>query len=110
MRIKKLKYGFEKLTKEKARIIAHSIGDGCVYKSNHDYNIKYEVVDCELLESFEQDMLKVYGLKLTKGFNPSGKTDRLIPYIRLRSKLVFEDLMRYATYLSKDWEMVPSIS
>jgi hypothetical protein len=28
MRIKKLKKGFEKLTKEKARIIAHLIGDG----------------------------------------------------------------------------------
>lgn len=44
MRIKKLKYGFQKLTKEKARIITHLIGDGCAFISNHDYNIKYEVL------------------------------------------------------------------
>ncbi len=44
MRIKKLKSGFEKLTKEKARLIGHLIGDGCVYKTGSDYNIKYEVM------------------------------------------------------------------
>ena len=105
MRIKKLKTGFEKLSKDKARIIAHCIGDGCVYKSKHDYNIKYEVIDSELLDMFEKDMLKVYGLKLTKVHNPSGKTGKLVPYIRLRSKLVYEDLMNYATFTSQNWKI-----
>ena len=105
MKIKSLKKGFERLTIAKARIIAHSIGDGAVYKSNHDYNIKYEVKDIESLGSFERDMLKVYGLKLTKGFKPSGFTGEPIPFLRLRSKLVYEDLKKYATYKSKDWKI-----
>ena len=109
MRIKKLKSGFEELTKEKSRIIAHSIGDGCVYKNKHDYIIKYEVIDKELLDSFEKDMLKVYGLSLTKGSNPSGKTGKLIPYVKLRSKLVYEDLLKYSTYFSKDWKIYSKI-
>ena len=43
MGTKSLREGFKELTAAKARIIAHLIGDGCVYKSNHDYNIKYEM-------------------------------------------------------------------
>lgn len=105
MRTKILKKGFEILTSAKARIIAHLIGDGCVYKSNHDYNIKYEVKDLESLKSFEMDMTFVYGLKLTKGFKNSGKTGKPIPFIRLRSKLAYQDLLKYATYNSKDWEI-----
>jgi len=100
------KKGYEKLTKEKARIIAHLIGDGCVFRSNHDYNAVYEVIDQELLDSFEKDMLKIYGLKLTKGFNPSGKIKSTTPFLRLRSKLVYEDLLRYApSYFSKEWKI-----
>ena len=105
MRIIKLKKGFEKLTKEKSRIIAHLIGDGCVFISKHDYNIKYEVIDAELLDSFENDMISVYGLKLRTYLNPSGKTEKLVPFVRLRSKLVYEDLLRYASYFSKDWRI-----
>ena len=106
MRIKKLKSGFEKLTKEKARIIAHLIGDGCAFISNHDYNIKYEVSDTELLNSFERDVVKVYGLKLMKGSKPSGKTGKLIPFVRLRSKLVYVDLLKCtSSYFSKDWKI-----
>lgn len=105
MRIKKLKNGSGKLTKEKSRIIAHIIGDGCAYVTKHNYNIKYEVSDTELLESFEKDMVKVYGLKLSHGFKQSGKTDKLIPFVRLRSKLVYEDLLGYSTYFSRDWRI-----
>ena len=105
MKIKNLKNGFEKLTIAKARIIAHSIGDGSVYQSNHDYNIKYEVKDIESLNSFEKDMLSTYGLRLTKGFKNSGITGKPIPFLRLRSKLVYEDLLQYATYNSKDWSI-----
>lgn len=110
MKIKNLKNGFEKLTIAKARIIAHLIGDGCVYKSNHDYNVKYEVKDVESLNSFEKDMLSVYGLKLTKGFKPSGFTGKPIPFLRLRSKLTYHDLLRYATYNSKDWSIKKGLS
>lgn len=105
MKIKNLKKDYEKITLAKARIIAHLIGDGCIYKCNHDYNIKYEVKDLESLDSFESDMLEVYGLKLTKGFKKSGFTDNLIPFLRLRSKLAYLDLLRYATYNSKDWKI-----
>lgn len=105
MKIKTLKNGFEKLTIAKARIIAHLIGDGAVYQSNHDYNMKYEVKDLQLLSSFEKDMLSVYGLKLTKGFKNSGITGKPIPFVRLRSKLAYEDLLQYATYNSKDWRI-----
>ena len=43
MKTKILRYGFE-TNKAKSRIIAHLIGVGCVYKSNHDYNIKYDKI------------------------------------------------------------------
>ena len=86
MRIKKLKQGYKKLTKEKVRIIAHLIGDGYIGISKHDYNIKYEVSDEESLNSFKSDLVEVYGLKPTIGTNPSGKTGKPIPFIRLRSK------------------------
>lgn len=105
MRAKNLKYGFEKLTAAKARVIAHLIGDGCVYKSNNDYNIKYEVKDIESLNSFEKDMLEVYGLELTKGSKPSGFTGKPIPFLRLRSKLAYQNLLKYSTYNSKDWSI-----
>lgn len=103
MRIKKLKDGFEVLTKEKARLIAHLIGDGCVYKVKTNYNIKYEVKDQELLQQFEEDIISVYGLPVIKGFNPSGKTGELIPLVLLRSKRAFEDLKRYCEYASATW-------
>src|SRR3989338_4263772 len=106
MRIKKLKYGFQKLTKEKARIIAHLIGDGCAFISKHDYNMKYEVSDKESLVSFENDMTQVYGLTLMKGSKPSGKTGKPIPFVRLRSKLAYEDLLKYSSsYFSRDWKI-----
>ena len=109
MRLKKLKKGFERLTKEKARIIAHLIGDGYLGKSKHDYNLKYEVSDVESLNSFESDIAKTYGLKMTHGMNPSGKTGKLIPFVRLRSKLVYDDLLRYASYYSASWNLTNTV-
>ena len=109
MRIKELKPGFEQLTKEKARLIGHLIGDGCVFQSKTDYNIKYEVTDPELLQQFERDLVSVYGLPPTKGVNPSGKTGRLIPLIRLRSKRAFEDLKRYCEFGSAVWRVPTEI-
>jgi len=105
MRIKKLKKGFEKLTKEKARIIAHLIGDGAHYITNHEYVLKYEVKDEESLKQFNDDVIKVYGLKPSWEWNTSGITGHPIKFVRLRAKLAFEDLTRYATYFSKDWHI-----
>ncbi|MBI2101672.1 hypothetical protein HYT53_03590 [Candidatus Woesearchaeota archaeon] len=109
MKIKNLKNGFEKLTIAKSRIIAHLIGDGSVYRSNHDYNIKYELKDLESLNYFERDMSSVYGLKLTKGLKESGFTGKPVPFLRLRSKLAYEDLLKYSTYKSKDWKIKSKI-
>ena len=74
-------------------------------KSGTDYNIKYEVIDEELLTSFTNDLRSVYGLEPSRWENPSGKTGKLIPFIRLRSKIAYEDLLRYASYYSKDWNI-----
>ena len=105
MRIKKLKKGFEKLTKEKARIIAHLMGDGAHYLTKHSYNLKYEVRDEESLKEFNDDLIKVYGLEPSWFWNTSGITGKPIKFVLLRSKLAFEDLLRYATYFSKDWHI-----
>ena len=107
MRLKKLKTGYGKLTKEKARIIAHLIGDGAHYKTKHDYVLKYEVRDKDSLIQFNDDIIKIYGLKPSWEWNTSGITGRPIRFVRLRSKLAFEDLTRYATYFSKDWGLKP---
>lgn len=107
MRIKKLKKGFEKLTKEKSRIIAHLIGDGAHYITKYDYVLKYEVRDEESLQQFNDDIIEVYGLKPSWEWNTSGITGKPIKFVRLRSKLAFEDLQRYATYFSKDWKLQP---
>jgi len=109
MKIKEPRLGYQLLTKEKARIIAHLIGDGWIGQSNHDYNMKYEVAEPELLDSFECDLVRVYGLPPTHGTNPSGKTGKLIPFVRLRSKIVYEDLMSYADYYSKNWKIKKQI-
>tara|TARA_Y100000310_G_C20640448_1_gene793608 strand:+ start:719 stop:1345 length:627 start_codon:yes stop_codon:yes gene_type:complete len=109
MKIKEPKKGYEKITKSKARLVAHLIGDGCVYNHKGDYNIKYEVVDKELLDLFFKDLLEVYGLIPFRGFTPSGKTQKLIPYVRLRSRRAYDDLMRFATYFSSDWKIKNTI-
>ena len=105
MRIKKLKEGFDKLTKEKARLIAHLIGDGAHYRTKHNYVMKYEVKDEESLQQFNDDIIKVYGLKPSWLLNTSGITGKPIKFIMLRSKLAFEDLLNYATYFSDNWKL-----
>lgn len=100
MRINKLKPGFEKLTAAKARVIAQLIGDGSLCRSRHDYHIRLEVKDEESRCQFHNDILKVYGLQPKWGTNPSGKTGELSKVVYIRSKLGFEDLLRYADYHS----------
>jgi len=93
MRIKNLQIGYENLTPAKARVIAHLIGDGCVYRSSEtNYVIKLEVTDPESLDQFETDLISVYGLKPTRGTNRSGKTGKPIPFVSLLSKRAYDDL------------------
>jgi intein/homing endonuclease len=105
MKTKKPKPGFEALTEEKARIIAHLIGDGAHFKTNHDYVMKYEVKDEQSLAQFHKDIISVYGLEPTRYQHASGKTGKPIPSLRLRSKIAFDDLHRFATFFSKDWKI-----
>lgn len=110
MRIYKIKKNSYKLTKEKARIIARLIGDGCMFKCKHSYELKYEVKSIEMLKSFEKDIIKVYGLKPKWGTNPSGKTGELISLVRVRSILAYNDLLRYnKSYYSRDWRVPKQI-
>ena len=105
MKLKQLKEGSYKLTKEKARLIAHLIGDGAHFKTKSDYVLKYEVRDEESLKQFSDDVFEVYGLKTSWYWNTSGKTGKPIRYVRLRSRLAFEDLLRYSTFSSASWKL-----
>ena len=49
--------------------------------------------------------MEIYGLKVTEGLKRSGKTGKLLPFGRLRSKLAYEDLISYSSYYSKDWKI-----
>lgn len=89
----------------KARIIARLMADGSINKSRHNYRIRYEVKDEESLKNFEKDIYLVYGLKMTRGLNPSGKTNEWIPFVNLYSKKVYEDLLRYGNYRSYNWSL-----
>ena len=54
-------------------------------------------------------MLSVYGLTLISGYNQSGNNGKLIPFLRLRSKLVYDDLCKYANFKSSNWTIKKSI-
>ena len=108
MKIHKVKQTHRKLNNAKARLIGHLIGDGCVYQSKTNYNIKYQVIDEDLLDQFENDFIEIYGLTPMKGTKQSGKTKRMVPFIHIRSKKAFMDLLRYCdSYYSNQWR-VPS--
>ena len=85
------------------------MGDGALYRHKHDYIMKYEVKDRSFIKSFEKDVRKVYGLAMTKGFNRSGKTGVMIPYVKVRSKEAFEDLMSYGEYKSAAWSIPEAV-
>ncbi len=97
------------LTPEKARIISRLMGDGALYKHKHDYTIKYEVKDEESLQNFAKDLKKVYGLEMWRWWNKSGKTGKKIPFVRARSKLAYEDLLKYGSYSCRLWRVPKAI-
>ncbi|MBU0532883.1 hypothetical protein KKB44_05320 [Candidatus Micrarchaeota archaeon] len=108
MREHKIKRQEETISLEKARIIARLMGDGAVYLHKHDYIMKYGVKDKESLQSFAKDMKTVYGLKAAIGESRSGKGS-MVPYARIRSKLAYEDLLRYGPYDSRSWRVPAKI-
>jgi hypothetical protein len=85
MRINKLKTGYVQLTPAKVRLIARLKFDGCICKTKHNYVMKYEVRDRDLLESFKKDVISVYGLIPKKMRHRSGKTGKSIDYYYFRS-------------------------
>ena len=110
MRIKNLKSGFEKLIPAKARLIAHLIGDGCVYRSKTDYNIKYDNTDSELIEQYRNDLRDIYGFITKIEYKQSGKTKKVTPYVRVRSKRAYDDLKKYCEFRSLGWRVPKNIS
>ncbi len=109
MNIKQIKMNSNLLSLQKARIIARLMADGCVFKTRHNYVMKYEVKDTASLKSFEKDIFDVYGLKMNWGFNPSGKTGQSIPFVKLLSKNVYDDLLKYGNYYSHNWSVPKEI-
>jgi len=86
-----LKEGFDKITKEKVRIYAHSIFDGHVSRSKgNSYVVGYTNKNSELLKEFEEDVNFVYGLKPTKYTYKQGVT--LLVY---SSKLMYLDILNF---------------
>lgn len=51
----------------------------------------------------KHDIIEVYGLEPSWEINTSGKTGEEILFVRLRSKKVYYDLLRYAEYPSYEW-------
>lgn len=106
MKIKIPPNNFSSLSTQKARLIGHCIGDGAVYKTGTDYVIKYEVKDFFLIKQFYFDLINVYGLEPHLVLNKSGKTDQKLISVRLRSKIVFNDLHRYVfSFYSDKWRL-----
>ena len=106
MKIKIPTKEFSILSPQKARIIGHCIGDGAVYKTNTDYVIKYEVKDFFLIKQFYYDIIEVYGLEPHLVMNRSGKTGNLLISVRLRSKIIYHDLLKYVTsFYSDKWRL-----
>ena len=95
------------MTCAKARIIARLIGDGSIYPDK--YTIKYEVKDLESLSSFSMDFMETYGLDVKRGHNLSGITGKPIPFVRVRSKRAYQDLMFYGSYNSHNWKVPDAI-
>lgn len=109
MRIKQLKAGYNQLNLAKVRIVARLKFDGCLSKSGTNYVIKYEMIEEDLLQSFRDDLVSVYGLEPSRLMHKSGKTGKLLPLYYLRAKLVYNDLMKYGPFDSYNWRIPAQI-
>lgn len=86
-----LKHGYEKISKEKVRIYAHTIFDGHISHSKCDsYTVGYTNKKEELLNEFRKDVENVYGLK-----SGNYKDERGITYVYFSSKLMYYDLLNF---------------
>lgn len=101
---KQINENSEKYPHLKARIIGHLIGDGSVTirkeKSFHyHYTVKFYPDDSEMLRSFLEAFLKLYGIR------PKViKFDKFF-YVRTDSKAVVSDLLKYGSFTSLKWQV-----
>lgn len=107
MRINRISEQTSKLTLAKVRLIARLKGDGYISrtgKNKTNYYLKYESANYEEVNSFANDIRTLYGLEPKFGFHRSGKNpNKLLPLVFVRSKLIYEDIMKYGPYGSKVW-------
>ncbi len=88
---KPLKDGYKKITKEKIRIYAHTVFDGCLSHSKaNSYMVSYINKNVELLNEFKRDLEKVYGLKVSVH-----KNKREVSTVYCCSKLMYYDLLNF---------------
>ena len=84
-----LKEGFDKVTKEKVRIYAHSVFDGHVsHSKGNSYIVGYTNKCPELLREFSSDVEYVYGIKKGEYLLKSGVTNLIYS-----SKLMYLDVL-----------------
>jgi len=113
MRINGITSQPSKLTKSKARLIAHLKADGYVGrcgKRKTNYWIALECGNKGELKKFERDILDIYGLRAKWALNESGKKPGTYNWkVFIRSKLAYEDLQRYGPYDSYSWKVPQEI-
>jgi len=94
-----LKEGFDKVTKEKVRIYAHTIFDGHISHSKYDsYTVGYTNKCSELLREFDDDVEYVYGLKKCQYTREDGITT-----LHYSSKLMYLDILNFDKSIIKEY-------
>ncbi|MDP7180358.1 MAG: LAGLIDADG family homing endonuclease [Candidatus Woesearchaeota archaeon] len=93
-----LKEEFDKVTKEKVRIYAHSIFDGHVsHSKGNSYIVGYTNKCPELLREFGNDVEYVYGIKKGEYLLKSGVTNLIYS-----SKLMYLDILNFNKSIVKE--------
>lgn len=114
MRIKPIKMQPLQLIPAKARIIARLKADGAIFvppRHRTEYCIQCASSDMNKLHQFSDDLKGVYGLDVELQWHRSGKKpSKLLPQIRVRSKLAFMDLQKYGPFGSRKWRVPREIT
>ena len=101
---KPLKSGYEKITKEKVRIYAHTVFDGYIsHSKGNSYTVGYVNKNPALLKEFKGDVGSVYGLK------PTISIKRGITTISYSSKLMYLDILNFDKSIIKENEKYKKI-
>lgn len=92
------------LTKEKAYVLGVLCGDGYISRG---YRVGLEACDKEFVEYFQQCLERTYVLKTSRSERIRVKKPHYIVY--LVAKLVVEDLEKYCSFGSRDWQIPKEI-